>query len=130
MRRVVFLRSGRNDGRHEVTRSHEESIDGGAREGFLSGSVDAGWRPPRRPEILRALENRWFYRKSSSPNNDSKDAPPRRRNTSQASAALPRKIFSGEARTSFDEPIFAGEIKLSWPERSGPNAPTFHVDGV
>jgi len=59
-----------------------------------------------------------------------KGCPPRRRNTSQAAAALPRKIFTGEAGTSFDEPIFAREINLSWPDRSGPNAPTFHVDGV
>src|SRR5690348_17255466 len=63
--------------------------------GFLSGSVDVGWRPPRRPEVPRALENRWFYRKASSPDNDPKDARRGDANTSQAAAALPRSSDRG-----------------------------------
>jgi hypothetical protein len=35
--------------------------------------MSAGGRPAR-PEIPRVLKVRWFYRKSSSPKNDSKDA--------------------------------------------------------
>ncbi len=90
--------------------------------------MSAGGRPagPRSSGARKTMVNR----KSSSPNNDSKGCPPRRRNASQAAAALPRKIFSGEAGTSFDEPMFAGEISESWPDRSGPNVPTFDVDRV